>query len=195
MEQANLTNLHDLLVKGYTVAQLATTIERYGVTGWDRFGRFRDFSPREEGASEALNFLAKFSEFEARFYAQRDLANLEDVASGIQDLSRAIDVLEGLENLALERFGWPPGKVPPIDKGELYPPAPTTHQPQASVRGLLTILGALLDFCGTLTPKVSTNQIIDALIVGKYKNALGISKSNLKKQFSSAKKVVQEANQ
>ncbi len=96
------------------MAQLATAVEQYGVTGWDRFGRFADHAPppKSEGARQALDVLAAFARyehnFEARVYAES--ANEDAI-----DCGRAIDDFDCWTDMPLHHFGWPEEALPALD--------------------------------------------------------------------------------
>lgn len=53
MSNVNFQTLAQLLEAGHTTGVLATAIEKHGVYGWDRYGRFRQFKSNEQpsGAS------------------------------------------------------------------------------------------------------------------------------------------------
>jgi hypothetical protein len=46
----------------YSIGDVASIIEREGIYSWDRYGRFKRFSPDSETAQKALDLLAKLYE-------------------------------------------------------------------------------------------------------------------------------------
>jgi len=194
VDQPKLVTLFDLLHDGCTPAQLATAIEAHGVTGWDRFGRFGQLKPTSDGARSALDSLAAYQSAlnDAYERADQELANLEpgDPYPGLDD---PLDFLaEHTHTVPLHHFGWPPVKLPPIDRTVQHPPPPTRKISPRSANETLNALGGLLlvlkdlHESDKLLKMPSEAQLINKCLT-KFPRFPGISKNNLEKKFAAAK--------
>lgn len=186
MEPIRLVTFYDLLQQGYTVAQLATAVEQYGVTGWDRFGRFGDHAPpsKGEGARQALDALAAFARYERNFEARVAAESLDQDAI---DGSRAIDDFDGWIDVPLHHFGWPEDALPALHHIPLepHPPLPGKAPDPFRTSTALHIIGALLDFIEQRQNAPSQAFLIDTM-VGRNLGVSGITKSNLQVRFGQA---------
>jgi hypothetical protein len=186
MEPNRLVTFYDLLQQGYTVAQLATAVEQYGVTGWDRFGRFADHAPpsKGEGARQALDVLAAFARYERTFEARvvAESANEDAI-----DCSSAIDDFDGWADAPLHHFGWPEDGLPAL---HYIPPQPQPTRPAKApdpfrTTTALHIIGALLEFIESRHESYTQSYVMDTLIA-RHPGLSGITDSNLDKRFAQA---------
>ena len=199
MDQPKLVTLFDLLRKGYTPAQLATAVEKHGVTGWDRFGRFGPFKPTSDGARSALDTLADYHSAlnDAYERADQELANLEpgDPYPGLDD---PLDFLtEHTHTVPLHHFGWPPDKLPPIDRTIQHPPPPKSKVSTRSADETLNALGGLLLVLRDLhksgkTMMMPSEAALIKKILEKYPRFPGLSNSNLINKFAAGKQSVEK---
>jgi hypothetical protein len=197
MDALKIKTLYEYLQEGYTVAQLANAIEKQGVTGWDRFNRFSHFEFNGPGASQALDALAAFRAFEDRYFEERELSHRLD-PDGPQDLTSALDALE-LHDTSLERFGWPLGGLPTIDRMVAMPAPPKVRKRRPrDPSDALTALGALLEHLAALRKGGNTmvipseSSLIDR-ILEKYSGVKYVKKGTLEDIFADAKLRVREA--
>jgi hypothetical protein len=68
MEAVKLKTLYDLLRDGFTAAQLAMAVEKHGLSGWDRYGRFGEHKPKSGPVELALDALAEYHQAETEFF-------------------------------------------------------------------------------------------------------------------------------
>ena len=198
MDQPRLVSLFDLLRKGYTPAQLATAVEKHGVSGWDRFGRFGQFKPTSDGARSALDSLAAYQSAlnEAYERADQELDNPEpgDPYPGLDD---PLDLLaEHTHTVLLHHFGWPPDKLPSIDRTVQHPPPPTRKISSRSADETLNALGGLLLVLRDLnksgkTMKIPSEAALIDKVVEKFPRFPGLSNSNLINKFAAGKQSVE----
>jgi len=199
VDQPKLVTLFDLLRKGYTPAQLATAVEKHGVTGWDRFGRFGPFKPTSDGARSALDTLADYHSAlnDAYERADQELANLEpgDPYPGLDD---PLDFLtEHTHTVPLHHFGWPPDKLPPIDRTIQHPPPPKSKVSTRSDDETINALGGLLLVLRDLhksgkTMMMPSEAALIKKILEKYPRFPGLSNSNLINKFAAGKQSVEK---
>lgn len=197
MDQPKLVTLFDLLRDGCTPAQLATAIEKHGVSGWDRFGRFGTFKPTSDGAGSALDILADFQSAIIQSYteAEKELENMgpDDPYPSPEYPLDLFAFSPGLK--AIHMFGWLPDKLPPIDRTVQHPPPPTTKISPRSANETLNALGGLLlvlkdlNESDNLMKMPSEAQLINKCLT-KFPRFPGISKNNLEKKFAAAKQQV-----
>ena len=177
MEPVNLITFYELLEDGYTTAQLASAVERHGVYGWDRYGRYGAFKKTSAGTQQALDVLAQF-------YAASQLDQPGLTGSPYD----ALFAVSQSDSHPLDLFGWPADAIPTIDRTEVYATPPRAIREGYRPQTLLRIIGGLL----ALITKPSANrgkseaQVIN-LLVARYGTQPGISTSNLEKVFPDAK--------
>lgn len=140
LHHCDFKNLFILITKdSYTVGQLATTIEKNGCYGWDRFGRFRKSTLTQQPelaviANNALDALAKYREFELSAHLPH-----------APEQSAVVDFYED-ELQQLKRFGWNNSDLP---DSEAYtgPQEPNIDKGKPKVTAT-KILRALLHLAG-----------------------------------------------
>jgi hypothetical protein len=79
---------------------IATAIEKTGIFGWDRFGRWRQFKPDSKEAGRALDAIADVYDYES------------DPERSIRDEEHPLDAGAMYPGYLWELFGWPIGSVP-----------------------------------------------------------------------------------
>ena len=174
--------LYDLLrARGISPGTLATAIEQVGIYGWDRYGRFKHFTKDSPEAVPAFNALAG--------HAQHDDPNT----------MAPIDHDDGTG--VYSRYGWPADKLPDFADIEAgMPPAPTLPRPtqRSDEDATLAIVGALLDFIKGKVgegreahPAYESEAQLADLLAGELGEFRGLSKSNLQKKFTLAKRLIQ----
>ena len=198
MDQPKLVTLFDLLHDGCTPAQLASAVEKHGVSGWDRFGRFGQFKPPSDGARSALDTLADYHSAlnDAYERANQELDNPEpgDPYPGLDD---PLDFLaEHTHTVPLHHFGWPPDKLPSIDRTVQHPPPPTRKISSRSADETLNALGGLLLVLRDLnksgkTMKIPSEAALIDKVVEKFPRFPGLSNSNLINKFAAGKQSVE----
>jgi hypothetical protein len=182
MEAVKLTTLYELLDNGCTAAQLATTIERSGVHGWDRFGRFGQYSASSNAGAQALDALAAFyAEEEAFWQGLQD--NPPEGAEDIGSRVRPIDAVADFPKQELHKFGWPPEKVPEIDRLERHPRMPRVVRDPIQAKKLLETIGALLYFLKTRSRPYSQSEVIND-ISSQHPEVPGLQKATLEQRFA-----------
>lgn len=180
MMTAEFTPLYVLYGSGKSPGTLATAIEKAGIYGWDRYGRFKHFKPNEPEVHLALDALA----WQARHEDDPDSP------------SPMFD--EGIN--ALSRFGWPANEQPDfaaIEAGAL--PAPERpHVNQKSENSTLAIVGSLLAFIkgelGTPPhPEFASEAQLIVLLAQQCRGYHGMSARNLQDKFAAAKKLLESS--
>jgi len=191
--ESKLTTLYDLLTQGYTVAQLATTIETHGIHGWDCFGRYGEYKAKSTGAEQALTALANFYEEEERFWQRVEAKppqNDEDMALIVSEAP--LEVVSEFKTLALHRFGWPADSLPPINRNETFPQVPRYARDTPKSLNLLRTIGALLDVIENRERKYRKTELIK-ILSERNPEVPGLAKSTLEKWFPAAESAFKEA--
>jgi len=169
-----------------TVGQLASAIEKGGVYGWDRFGRFKKSDDQNAIKKDALNALAELMRDVTAW--NRDPKHC-DPEEGLLDEFPLNDLhIEGAH--PLQFFGWPKREIPKFCAPEGAESAPFPSHLGVSTNALYNIIGALLDVASTKRERPMTEAQLIGYLVEKYENNYGISKSNLEKQFARAKRML-----
>lgn len=185
MANHDLVTFYCLLREGYTVAQLATAVEKFGVHGTDAFGR--EAAPQRRPTSAlsmaALEALSRFRQHEASTVERWDTT--ADPAGEL--FESPLDIAADFPNEGIHHFGWPADALPDFQAIGVQPQAPKAPTSEYRSEPLLHIIGGLLSFNRTRQNPSTQNQIIQFLLE-HFPNATGISKSNLEKVFSDASK-------
>lgn len=198
MESVKLKTFYEYLQEGYTVAQLATAVEKNGVCGWDRFGRYGEFKAsgqRINGVEDALDALAAYWHYEQNFW--RETGGLGDPES-ISLESHPIDSFNQIDFpfIGIHQFGWLLEDLPKINASEKYPMAPRFNAKHAVTRhtnALLHIIGALLDYIDSDMDTEKETAFVKGLN-HKFSDVDGLSESNLFKQFTEARRALDAAH-
>jgi len=161
-------------------AELASTIERGGIFGWDRFGRYKHF---ELGSPEACIALDALATVHAR-YLQRKQFDSTDAA-----------------DLPLDDYGWRVAEWPAFPGGSAVPPDEQAVRAEKAkdIACLLAIIGALMRFIrGELYeekhPAYESDNKLRELILDALPLVPGLRKRNLQDVFALGKKVLADAN-
>jgi hypothetical protein len=189
MEPVNIKSFYEYLCEGYTVAQLATAVEKHGISGWDSFGRFGAFKPKSDGAMLAFKALADFYSFETAYYNRRDALSMG------QDMTSVFDHLKGMDT-QIEFFGWPIDKLPSIDRSEVHPPRPSTRRQRYEESAPLMAVGALLECLHNIRkskrPTIPNESGLIDEILDTYTGIKYITKGTLQNVFTDAKVALKE---
>ena len=173
--------MYDLLrSRGISPGTLATAIEKVGIYGWDRYGRFKHFAHDSPWAVPAFNALAGQAQHD-------DPASMEP-----------IDHDDGTGVYC--RYGWPADKLPDFAAIEAgAPPAPERPGVNAkSENSTLAIVGGLLEFIkgelGTRPhPEFASEAQLIELLADQLKGYPGTSRRNLQDKFAAAKKLLESS--
>jgi hypothetical protein len=166
---------------------LATFIEKEGIHGWDKYGRFKKFRSKDDESLEALGAIAEHFEW---------LTSLDNETT----LSR-LDSVEGF--CVFTRYGWHAENLPAFDKlcnssqEDLAPPVRASSIKKAENTNT-SIIGALLayiegDVNGHRHVRFQSEaELIKELCV-KLDGFPGMSKSTLEAKFAGAKAFLGES--
>jgi hypothetical protein len=189
--EPKLKTLFDLLMEGYSAAQLAAAVETHGIVGWDRFGRFSSYKTGSTVAAQALDAIAGFHDEELRFWEEVE-CNPPENQDEMSQRSFPLDVVADLPSNGLHRFGWLVDQVPEIDRLDLQPQPPSYVEHAARVENLLVIMGALLDYLANRPRPVSQSQVLGSISIANPK-VRGLGESTLEKWFAQANKAFKDA--
>lgn len=168
---------------GVSIATLATAIEKYGVQGWDRFGRFKTFKQGDAIFDRALDFLAAEAAFNSEGREER--SPFEYAA----------------EDWETPSYGWREDALPDfkaIEAEQAAAPVQPKRRSAAESKAEdnnLRIIGGLLGYIkGELGngkhPDFKTeNELID-LLADKLDGFGGVKHRNLQDKFSRAKQLL-----
>jgi hypothetical protein len=131
---SEFVTLDALLSEGRHTGVLATAIENYGIQGYDRYNRFKDFDKGSDDEKAALDLLAEYVEgsYDRALYGQ-----------DVDDDSLAADYSP------YKRYGWLRTKLPDFDKSgpeAPYGTVPPVTKPKgrSDEPGNLAVIGSLL---------------------------------------------------
>jgi hypothetical protein len=166
------------------IETLASAIEEYGIQGWDRFGRFKRFNPKEKElyGDDALRY-ARVLDVLAAQYAW-------DGEPGTQSPVDEYDDYNDGQRDSLD-WGWLETQMPDFSAivagaaGQPVEPKPKSKREETSD---LNIIAVLLE---VLLPKAgykSEATLISDLLTLGYGDYPGISQRTLEKRFAAAKK-------
>lgn len=179
-----LQPLWHLISRGkVSISTLASAIERDGIQGWDRFGRFKTFTKDSQGDdaarySKVLDLLAAQHEFDAiSDGAHRSpLEEAEDFAGSGHPLE----------------YGWLENQLPDfsaiVAEGAGQPVEPPKRPSKRAETSEKRIIGAILKHVLPRAGYESEAALISDLLEHGYDNYDGISKRNLEKTFAEAKR-------
>lgn len=159
-----------------STATLATAIERYGIQGWDRYGRFTTFKAGDSEAVMGLKFLAKQYEWNS------NMDNCQE---------HTLSPAEAWDGPGYG-VGWFANEAPDFDaiaaESKGSPPKPPKQHSKREETSNLNIIAAMLDFLLRKASYKSEAALIDDLLTAGYDDYDGISKRTLEKRFAAAKK-------
>ncbi len=185
-----------LMPDGPSIGDMASAIERGGVWGLDRYGRFLRFEGNSREALEALDALAQQYAFVSESHL-RDPSQYEEVP--LSPLEKADEFSPFI------RYGWPGDRPPEFGGTEAtHPPVPSALRGRAAggtVKGAnadLRVIGALYavirgDDGGQKHPEFTTQAALIELLVKRYGGATGITHGNLTKKLPQALKELESA--
>lgn len=177
--EPSFCDLHYLLdFRRVSIGTLAEAIERVGIQGWDKFGRFKTFKKETPEAQGALAVLAAQYEYE------------EQKANGRVDWMGPLDTVD-LSEPSPFHMGWKAADLPPLAEIAARADGEPTRADRPNKRNEnanLAIIAGLLEIirgkAGDLSGK-SDQEIKDALV--SYMTGVpGVGRSNLDKRFSEA---------
>ena len=198
MDAGKLVTFFELLRQGYTVAQLATAVEKHGATGWDRYGRYGSFLPASEGARSALDALADYGRSEDDFF-ERVEAEVSRYPDEPCYPGRFIDELDTQTSLEIHRLGLNEGAVSLIDRSVINPAPPRRPQSVPRTSAMLNILGAILAYIEDSRRRdrrilMPTQAALIDWMCASHAAADGVSKSNLEKQVALARAAISDTS-
>ena len=137
-ESHDWTSLRDLLRRTISPGAIATAIEKQGISGWDRFGRFHDFEKDADECKHPLDLLAAVYAYESTEGQPND------------DVQHPLDECAGTPGNPFELYGWRTGSVPKFDE-EPHTLAPARSKRSAAEtkerQSLLVIIAGLMKQC------------------------------------------------
>ncbi len=166
-----------------SIATLATAIERNGIQGWDRFGRFKTFKQDEAMFERALDFLASEAAFNTEGRHEQS------------PFERAADDFEG------PCFGWREGALPDfkaIEAEQAGAPVQPKRNPSADIKAEgnnLRIIGGLLAYIkgelgNSSHPDFKTEGDLIDVLADKLEGYAGLKPRNLQDKFAEAKRLL-----
>jgi hypothetical protein len=167
-----------------TVGQIATAIEKGGVYGWDQYGRFGKSDSKNAIAKDALIALEDL--WSAMRAWQVDPKNWDPEEGWFDEFPLNDLCIDGSHPLHF--FGWPNSEKPRFEATEDPESALRPALQRVSTTALYNIIGALLGVVSTKRERPMTEAQLINQLLERHPAAYGISKSNLEKQFSLAKK-------
>lgn len=187
VDEIDFFTIPDLLRQGIKIPQLADAIEREGVQGWDRYGRFKVFSSQDKEYQTALDFLAaqhKWEAYEAMTqYETESPLEMCDWDSDVYLTGWRRDQLPNFGRLAAHR--------------ESDPPDPSRKRPSDTKRknADLMLIGALLAFIKgedgfERHPQFKSQTDLIGYLLDKYRDMNGIDKRTIETKFSLANKMI-----
>jgi hypothetical protein len=204
LEEDPFVALGDLLAGPERISPgaLATVIEKHGVQGWDRYGRFTSFKEGDEGLKKA-----HYEEALDAVAAQAD-HEWKSAFEQYPDQSPA-DAFAG-DATPFSRYGWRKSKLPSFaDSQEGEASAPSRPPPQqkklenanAVLLGVMKLL--LVDdkdrehfTLNQLPPYRSQQELINVLEdIGKDNTLPGLGKSTVGEKFKEVNRVLNERKQ
>ena len=169
-----------------TAGQLATAIENGGVYGWDRFGRFAKANKSNAIQENALDALAELWQKQRTWGGSPENWDAETgLLKGFPFDELCLDWSN-----ELQFFGWLENELPKFQVSTESSPFPSPAG--VSTGALYNIIGALLQVASSKRTRPMSEAQLIAQLVDDYKSTYGISKSNLEKQFSLAKRKLDE---
>jgi hypothetical protein len=188
-DERTFLSLADLIGIGKRVSTLAEAIERHGVQGWDRYGRFKTFKPSDPEAKNGLDFLARQYEWNCNGgNCQEDSCSPSDDYEGEgQTLGWYDDEHPDFEAIAAEKTG----ENPPRPKGK------TGYRPDAMhgiIGGLLMFIRGELDGEKKQHPAYKSQEDLARLLADELKGYPGLSLRNIQDKFATANRAIDQPN-
>jgi hypothetical protein len=176
-----------LLEQGVTIAQLATAIEKEGIQGWDRYGRYKVFKKDDREFTLALDFLAGQYEWQS---------NVDNCQSHAPSPLDQVDIdhpacLLGWSRATLPKFGAQTEHIVP----EPRRPEPKNGAAKRLETADLALIGALLAYVSGKTgqpahPHFSNEQQLITFLAETYTGFYGVTTRTMQTKFSEAKKLL-----
>lgn len=194
-----LITIAELLLRGYPPPVLATAIEKYGLEGWDGFGRWGQFKKTDAATKLALDDLQRVH-YEMVKCGATDL--LEDDSQPAPPKKSWHSAVGGVSfPKPIHHLGWLSNKLPDLEKVKsslakqpvfvpMTAPEIRTETANAIIGGLLHLLTAEIENDGIRTSLVQ-EDVIAALLesIGDYD---GVSESTLRTRFAAANKLLRQ---
>ncbi len=188
-----------------STATLATAIEKYGVQGWDGYGRFALFTDQDKG--DTPGSADKAIHYKAALGAVKKEAD-HDWDTWLEQIPEPSPAEDGTGNgTVFDRYGWRESVLPDFAKIDTSLPAGPRRSSQGkrldnANAALIGVMRLLMvgdkqreDFAvDTAFPVYrSQNDLIGAILdVAEANNFKGLSKSTLESKFAEARKVLNE---
>lgn len=180
---------HWLTVGGVSEATLASAIEQYGIWGFDRFGRFRQFPPESADKVQTQELTEVFDALAANYAASQE-----------QGAPLPAYDLWGTEVYC--RFGWPAEKAPDFKAIAAQQSATVPTRIVRAAHGKrqgndLRLIAALLEFIqGICThnkhPDFTSEAALRAFLVKRFNGYSGFGERHLQAVFAQAKRAFED---
>jgi hypothetical protein len=180
-----------LAVENHSTGVLATAIEKNGVQGWDRYGRFGTFTKKTPEYQAALELIARQAQFEWCSLFQKGRTE-RSPAEASWDLNDATDFY---------RYGWLRHNLPnlaAIAKAQgTQPGVPTELLDARSEKACLGTIGALLSFIEgdygfEPHPQFQTEKALIAVLSKKFAGYYGLKPRTFQNRFAQAKALLKD---
>jgi hypothetical protein len=166
---------------------VVSAVEKTGLTGWDRFGRWGEFKPKDRTVVDALDAIAH-------------VLQQKEVGYEFFDVDDYIESTAGLHNLHF--VGWRIGHLPDFRKFKNDAPSKPSIPRKESVRQVNNDLLRMAFLLRLLTgeeggdkhPLFSTDKSIKEYAQEKFGHLDGLASRTLEDKFSEARKHWREIN-
>ena len=188
----SLSRLIEIKVR---ISTLATAIERHGIQGWDRYGRFNTFTVGDQKDEErlargALDALARQHDWEIGQRLDQSPVDFE---------SNYFEYGGGLS------MGWYDNEAPDFDaiaaeskgKSPQQPKQKKGYRPDAMhslIGGMLMFIRGELDGEKTPHPAYSSQEALAKLLTDELKGYPGLSLRNIQDKFGAANRAISQPN-
>lgn len=183
--------------EGPSIGAIATAIEKGGIWGVDRYGRFRRFDGGSAEAREALDALAQQYAFMAE-------EHLRDAHQYDEPPRSPLEMAD--EFSSFSRYGWPRDETREFDNfTSSEPPMPTSLRRLTEKGGTakgekadLHIIGALYAFIqgkdgADPHPNFTTQTALIECLAHRYAGVLGLTRGNLERKLPNARRGLEYA--
>lgn len=175
-------SLVQLINTGVKISILATAIEKHGIQGWDRFGRFKAFT-KDSAGDDALRYTKVLDALAAQHEWDEAPANYRSPIEEAEAFAGSGHPFE---------YGWLKSELPDFEAivagAAGQPVAPPKKPSKRAETSDLNIIAALLQFLMPKAGYAKEAQLINDLLDVGWGDYAGISQRNLQQRFADAKK-------